>query len=135
MKYPKITALVPSGEEFNADAVNEGIWLTAAHVDAIEATVANAEAAAATQAEIITAANELIAEGQTLVNAANATIAANATELVALQAEVTKLKGTPADVVATSVAEDKLAVDTTKPDPKAKYRTSYDSHVESAPKY
>lgn len=36
MKYPNLNALVPEGEHFDESAINEGVYLTVAHINAIE---------------------------------------------------------------------------------------------------
>jgi hypothetical protein len=40
MKYQKIASLVPAGEHFEEKAVNEGVWLSVAHIEAIESVLA-----------------------------------------------------------------------------------------------
>ena len=36
MEYTNIVSLVPEGEHFDASAINEGVWISQAHLDAIE---------------------------------------------------------------------------------------------------
>ena len=43
MKYPQLNSLVPAGEHFDESAVNEGVFLSVAHIDAIEQNLAGHE--------------------------------------------------------------------------------------------
>lgn len=109
MENTHITALVPKGEHFDASAMNEGIFITEAHFNAIEESlagnasivaglhtaVANAEAATNTATAALTTANETIAQR-------DATIAAQAAEIATLKA------GPAAPISTTSKEEDKL---------------------------
>lgn len=125
MKYPKITALAPTGEDFKEEAVNEGVWLTEAHLASIETSVSNAELAATTAATALqeanaekTAAQDALAIEKTAaadaatkaaeeLAAANSLAATRQTEIEALQAENTRLSNSAAAAILnTSVDED-----------------------------
>lgn len=107
MEYPKIISLVPQGEHFDASAVNEGVWLSVAHVNSIEeklnsnaaASTAVADAAIASANEIVSLTDQLNASKQ-VITERDATIAAQAIEIANLKAGAAK----PAAV--TVVSED-----------------------------
>ena len=95
MKYPQLSAVVPQGEHFDDSVVNEGVWLTAAHLN-------NIEAALSTNAELDTTMNSAIATmtGQIdgLVDTAvkdAATIRTQSARIVELEATVEKLEAKP----------------------------------------
>jgi len=130
-----IAALAPEGEEFKPEAVvNEGIWMTEAHLTAVENKL-SADAAALVQAgEDLAAANTAKTTAENDLAAANQTIEANNTRIQELEAENAKLKGTPAaEITQTTTNEDTppAPVATVVTDPKAKYRTSFDAQAEA----
>lgn len=43
--FPNVLSVVPEGEHFTEEALNEGVWLTASHLQAIETTLATAQKA------------------------------------------------------------------------------------------
>lgn len=96
MEFTHITSLVPEGEHFDSAAINEGIFLTVGHVEAIESQLAqNADA-------IETAVAERN-QAQTALTEANETIQAQVTsmeeksqQIETLQARVTELEAAPA---------------------------------------
>lgn len=120
MKFPKISAVVPQGEHFDESAVNEGVWLSENHLNAVENALSVAETATAAAASSLETANtsvrnlteELAAEKS---NSAKLTAEKEAAEkkaadletehataigtkdakIVTLQAEVAKLGKTP----------------------------------------
>jgi len=84
MKYPNVSALVPEGEHFDESAVNEGVWLTAAHLNHIEQSLGANNSAVAQLETQLQAANNTAAQlheqlnarpTQESLDAANATIA------------------------------------------------------------
>jgi len=95
MKYPKVSALVPEAEHFDESAVNEGVWLTAAHLNNIEqALTAPAQEVADLQQQL-QAANDANAQLQEQMNARptqESLDAANAT-IATLQEQVKTLGG------------------------------------------
>ena len=97
-KFPLITALVPAGEHFEeaVATVNEGIYLTVPHFEAIESTLAANEAALATAHAASQTAADQLAAAQTALQAANETIATLNGGISTLQARVTKLENLPA---------------------------------------
>lgn len=109
MEYTNIISLVPQGEHFDPTAMNEGIWMTANHVGAIENSLtSNATGTSAIQESL----NERDQQIQSLTDQLNgskqvlterdATIAAQAIEIANLKAAAAK----PAAV--TVSAEDDL---------------------------
>jgi len=62
MKFSKISALVPTGEPFDEKAVNEGVWMSEAHLDGIENALSLAETAASEAATTLEAVNASLAE-------------------------------------------------------------------------
>ena len=91
-----MTALVPDGEYFDSTALNEGIWLTAGHVNAIEqALEGNAGTITQLTGERDTARQELAAANTAATQATNDLATANST-ITAQQAEIATLKKGPA---------------------------------------
>ena len=89
MKYPHLSATVPQGEHFDSSAVNEGVWLTAAHIDSIEASLAtNAELVISNSnsAETISGLNTAASDNAT-------TISTQAARIQELEAQVVELGG------------------------------------------
>lgn len=127
MKFPKINALIPTGEHFDGEAVNEGIWMTAAHVTAIEGKLTTNEAAATQAATQLATAQTARETAETNLATANSTIASQATELTQLKAENAKLKGQPAGGFSTTTkdADPPAPADASKAE-KGKYHTPYD---------
>lgn len=97
MEIPKIIALVPAGEHFDQSAIiNEGGFLSVAHIGAIENALGedNAEALAQANEQITTLTSERDAAQSSLdatteqLNTANETITARDARIVELEAEV-----------------------------------------------
>lgn len=96
MSFPKVTALVPKDEHFDSTALNEGIWLSAGHLNAIENALAAAAANDTTQASRITELTSQLATKQNDLTAAQSSLATANTTISGLQGEIVTLKGTPA---------------------------------------
>lgn len=112
MEYANVIAAVPAGESFDASAVNEGVWLSVAHLDNVEAALAgNASYVAESQATIAA----LTATGAELVtsnSAAAQTIAERDATIAAQAAEIATLKAAPAgNMQQTSKEKDDLGND------------------------
>lgn len=98
-QYNQIVALVPAGEHFDAAAINEGIYLTAGHVAAIETALLNHAGALTEKDNLLQAAADALqtaaathaAELQPLQAASGALATANET-ITALEAQVAELK-------------------------------------------
>lgn len=109
MEYTNITALVPTGEHFDSSAINEGVYLTVAHVNAIEKSLGGHATALADQA---LQAQQAVAAQQTAeasLATANQTIADRDATIVAKDAEIAKLKAGPAaDMKETAKDKDDL---------------------------
>lgn len=101
--FVNITALVPTGEHFDATAINEGVYFTEAHCVAIEAALQTAATnATATQqllqdatAALTAAKEQHVAELATLQAVADG-VAEKDTTIATLQAEIATLKQKPA---------------------------------------
>jgi hypothetical protein len=114
MEYTHIAAAVPQGEHFDATAINEGVWLSQAHLMNVEnilaanaATIAANESAAQDQQATITANADAIA-------AANQTIADRDASITTLQTEVANLKAAAAHPLHTTTTEADNLHDSTK---------------------
>ena len=98
-KYAMIAGKVPQGEHFDESAiVNEGGWMTVAHLDAIEVALAEA----AVSADNVIATNNTIGEHVATIATLNTTIetleATNTTSterISALEAEIAVLNRKP----------------------------------------
>lgn len=74
MRYVKIAALVPQGEHFDESAIlNEGGWISSAHLSAIESALGGAEIV------------------QNALDAANGTITSRDAEIVRLQGDYSQV--------------------------------------------
>lgn len=112
MEYTNIISLVPVGEHFDAAAINEGVWLSQAHLDALETTLAeNGTVVTAItsqrdeQALLAQQANEQIAEQQRVNDGLQLTV-------TAMEAEIADLKkGPAAPVQQTSKDADAIGAD------------------------
>ena len=91
MKYSKIVALVPGTEHFDEAVVNEGVWLTASHLNNIEAALTTSADA---DAEIETMRGKIDGLVDTAVNAAS-TIKTQSARIVELDNEVAVLSAKP----------------------------------------
>lgn len=100
MKYPKIQSLVPAGEFFDESAIiNEGGYLSVNHLNAIEANIANKEAAYNASCNILQLeldnAKEQLQSLTTSEKKLQETIAEQKTTITALNAQVTELSKVP----------------------------------------
>lgn len=86
MKFPKLTALAPAGENFDETALNEGIWVTGSHLESVEAALAGSDIA--------------LQEVQTNLEAATAQVTESATKVTALEESA----GSAATTIATQTA-------------------------------
>jgi hypothetical protein len=113
MDYTQLNSLVPAGEHFDSGAINEGVYLTVGHVNAIETALANNAGVAQAATEQI---NTMTAERDAAVTArttaennlatANTTIATRDKRITELEARVAELED-EAPISNTSRAEDK----------------------------
>ena len=127
-----IAALVPQGEEFKPEAVNEGVWLTEAHLTGIEGALAGNAAAATKAANELSAANTAKTTAEASLATANNSIAENKTTIANLEAEILRLKGSAAATFQATTTTEDTPVVAGKTDKKTKYHTSFD---EMASKY
>lgn len=96
MEYTKVTSLVPNGEHFDATAINEGVFLTAGHLENIETSLAGQETAVQQMQVQVDEAKQATTAVQTQLDAATATIGTKDTEIAALQQQIATLKKEPA---------------------------------------
>lgn len=98
MKFPKLTALAPIGESFDETALNEGIWVTGAHLESVEAALAGSDTILGEVQIKLETATAQVTEGATKVTAleesagtAATTITTQAARIAELEAENTLL--------------------------------------------
>jgi len=113
MEYPRITALVPQGEHFDSTAMNEGIWLTVAHVDSIENSLESVNGNVATltteRDNLQQQLNQARQDAQTNATQAQSDLQARDQEITNLKTEIATLKKGPAsEFQNTSREEDPL---------------------------
>lgn len=111
MEYTRITALVPDGEHFDASAMNEGIWLTVSHVNAIETSLEAAGGALATMTTERDNVQQQLAQSQTAAQTAatqaQSDLQARDAQIATLQTQVADLSKKPAsEFLTTTRAED-----------------------------
>lgn len=94
MKFPHINALVPEGEHFDESALNEGIYVSVGHFNAIE----KALAAAAVSVEQLNTANATIAERNASVQNLNTTVSEKETHIGSLNQKVNELEAKVAEL-------------------------------------
>jgi len=109
MEYPQVVSLVPKGEEFDATAVNEGVWVSTAHLANVENTlVANATSIADLNSQVIKT-NDERDEANTSLQTAQQTITDRDATIALLKTEIADLKIKPAaDPKQTNKESDKL---------------------------
>lgn len=124
----KIQSLVPAGEHFDPTALNEGIWFTVAHVNAIESALVAAGQTATTltgerdafQSQLTEAKN---GASTAATKAAEDLQAAN-TKITALEAQIEALKKGPAAGFTETTAQQDRQADT-----KNQFETSVDKDL------
>jgi chromosome segregation ATPase len=128
-----IAALAPKEETFSAEVVNEGVWMTEAHLVAVNDQLVNNQTALTQAKTDLDAANAAKKVAEDALTAANTTISANATEIAALKAEVAKLKKEPAEAVTTTTKTEDAppAGAAATKDKASKYKTSFDEAAAS----
>lgn len=105
MDYKNIISAVPEGEHFDATAINEGVWMSQAHLNSIETAMAGY--ATDLQGAINNTATsiQINEEVGVLLIAANATIAERDATIEALNGQIATLKAAPAAPI-TQTAKD-----------------------------
>ena len=112
MEYPNIISAVPEGEHFDASAVNEGVWLSQAHLDSLENRLQENAGSISSAAAAVESGNAAIEAANTTIADRDATIAAKDEEIATLTAENAKLKAGPAGSFSnTSKEQDDLGAD------------------------
>lgn len=100
MSLPRITALVPQGEHWDSTALNEGIWLTTGHVNAIETALTGNETAVTTLTTERDNLQQQLTQAQqaatTTATQHTAALAERDGKIITLQGEVATLKKGPA---------------------------------------
>lgn len=134
MEYPRITALVPQGEHFDSTALNEGIWLTTGHFNAIENALESGNGSVVSLTterdnlqQQLTQARQ---DAQTAATQAQNDLQARDQQIGNLQTEIANLKKGPAgNFTQTTTTQDQVPDQTTSD--KNKYRTTYDDEMEA----
>jgi uncharacterized coiled-coil protein SlyX len=113
MEYPLVSALVPEGENFDSSAVNEGVWVTQAHLVGIENALTENNSAIANHASElqalggqVTSTNEALTAANASLATANETVAAKDQEIATLQAKITELENKTEDPKQSSKPKD-----------------------------
>lgn len=123
--FENIISKVPQGEHFDASAINEGVWLSIAHLNNVEQSLAeNADAFKAVADDRDAQALAAQQANEELI-AANASHAANAETITALQNEIAELKKGPAGTF-TNTTKD---ADDLGGSGKSKFHTSVDDEA------
>lgn len=95
MKYPKINSLVPAAEHFDESAIiNEGGYLSIAHLTAIEKNLADSESGSIASTAALNAAQESLAAATESLTAANTKVEEQTATITSLQSEVATAKTT-----------------------------------------
>lgn len=94
--YEKIAALVPEGEHFDATAINEGVYLTTAHIANIEVSLLNQDTVVAEMQTQLDAAKQQNETSQQTIADRDASLESKDAQITALEAEVATLKTKPA---------------------------------------
>ena len=93
MKYPKIKSLVPQGEHFDESAiVNEGGYISVAHLDALEKTLGENATAISGHAAALQTANDATTAAEAKVTPLTEEIATLKNEKLALEQKNADLK-------------------------------------------
>lgn len=93
MKYPQLNSLVPATEHFDESAINEGVYLSIAHIDSIEQTLAGSSTLQAGLDETIATHAATIASLTGEKETAEKELTVNATRIKELQDQVAALSG------------------------------------------
>lgn len=105
MEYTNIIAAVPQGESFDPTAVNEGVWVSQAHLNNIETVMANGAAANATLKTQFDSAVLRAEQAETNVDTSAATIEALNATIAEKDAEIATLKAAAAATVQKTTKE------------------------------
>ncbi len=103
MELNNVKALVPANEDFDASAVNEGVWLSEGHLNAIETELGNnatlvgeLKNTIAENATAISTANQAVTDAEAKLATANETITAHESTIQSLNEQIVALKANPA---------------------------------------
>ncbi|THU34241.1 hypothetical protein FAM09_24800 [Niastella caeni] len=110
MSYPRITALVPQGEYFDSTALNEGIWVTTGHFNAIENALETVNGSVTTLTterdnlqQQLTQAQQ---DAQTAATQAQNDLQARDNTIASLQNQIATLKKSPAGEFQTTARDE-----------------------------
>jgi septal ring factor EnvC (AmiA/AmiB activator) len=102
MEYNRIQSLVPKDEHFDATAVNEGVWVSKAHLDAIENQLGQDQATIESHGPAVQGLTDQITtltterdSAKTELQTANDTVAARDSKITEMQSEIDGLKKGP----------------------------------------
>lgn len=96
MEFNNIKALVPVNEDFDASAVNEGVWLSEAHLAAIETSLENNTTLVGELRNTITEHATAVQTANDALATANETITAHESTIQSLNEQIATLKQAPA---------------------------------------
>ena len=105
MEYTNIIAAVPEGEHFDASAVNEGVWISEAHLVSLESTLEQNNTDKTAFADQISSAALRAQQAEEQVAAANNVISERDATIAAQAAEIAALKAAPAAPITATVKE------------------------------
>jgi len=129
MEYTNVKSLVPANEHFDSSAVGEGVWLSVAHLNAIESRLGLiATDFTRLTGELNTVKGNAQAVQTQLTDATNSLTTANAT-IQTQSTRILELEKKPAQEITNTVKEGKDEIPGEQVDKKASYMTSADADV------
>jgi len=105
MEYTNIINLVPAGEHFDASAVNEGVWVSVAHLNNIENTLVEASIKVDESTEQNRLAIENLEAANLSVQQATAAMEEKDNTIASLQQQIEILKAGPAAAIQQTAKE------------------------------
>ena len=96
MEYTNIISLVPQGEHFDPTAMNEGVWLTESHINAIESSLGTYTSAGTVAQETINDRDQQIQSLTDQLNASKQVVTERDATIATQAAEIERLKAGPA---------------------------------------
>lgn len=95
MKYNRINDLVPEGEHFDESAVNEGVWISSAHLGNIESALENASTAQEAVQSRLDETGQTVSDLSEQLDTANQTIADRDATIASMQQQLSAIGGQP----------------------------------------
>lgn len=106
MEYTNIISLVPEGEHFDPTAMNEGVWITEGHMNAIENHFTTVTSAGTALQETINGSAQEIQSLKDQLNASKQVITERDATIMQLNEQIATLKAGPADKEKTTQKEE-----------------------------